>query len=247
MGVGSIRCRRWARSLIAATSCLGLIGGLMGILFVVVLMPDMYGAMVKNGQMPAMVAQVMKIVMIGGMAVFYVILPACLLLFYSSRDCRASCEVRDPQPRWTDRVPMPLLAVTVMFWIWAASLLMMGCYGWVFPFFGVILTGPAGMLAALVASALCAATAWGLGRLRLEAWAGAIVLMAAWSVSGYLTFRHVSLMELYRKMNFPEEQLRLMEQMALPDMSALMAMYGAVAAVLLGVLIYVRRYFKTAS
>jgi hypothetical protein len=103
------------------------------------------------------------------------------------------------------------------------------------------------MLAVLVASALCAATAWGLGRLRLEAWAGAIVLMAAWSVSGYLTFRHVSLMELYRKMNFPEEQLRLMEQMALPDMSALMAMYGASAAVLLGVLIYVRRYFKSAS
>jgi hypothetical protein len=243
MGIGSIRARRWARAIIAATAWIALIGGLMGILFMVFLMPDMYGSMAKSGQIPVAMARVMQVVMLGFMALFYIIIPGLVLLFYSTRDCRATCEARDPRPCWTDALPTSLLAVTMMFWIWAASVPVLGCYGWFFPFFGTILTGLAGMAAVLVSAVLCAATAWGLGRRKIEAWAGALLLTAAWSVSGYLTFRNMTLMDLYRHMNFPEEQLRVMEQMALPGMPAMMVMYAVGIAVLFGILFFVRRYF----
>lgn len=247
MGVGSIRCRRWARAVIVAASWLTLIGGGMGLLFMVFLMPDLYGPMVKNGQMPEMVARIARIVTLGFMAVFYVILPACLLLFYSSRDCRATCEARDPWPRWTDGLPVPVLALTLLFWMWAGSILFMGSYNWALPFFGVILAGATGAGVVVVVSACCAGVAWGLARLRIEAWWGALILSLAWMVSSALTFSRVPFIELYRKMNFTAQQLDMMEQMQMPGPVPMTAMMVAGFLVMLGALVYGRRYFTRAD
>ena len=44
-------------------------------------MPGMYEKMGESGQMPEVVARIMKYFMMGFMTVFYVIIPASLVLF----------------------------------------------------------------------------------------------------------------------------------------------------------------------
>ena len=42
MGIGSIKARRWARALLLVTSWLWLISGMVGLVFMLVLLPNMY-------------------------------------------------------------------------------------------------------------------------------------------------------------------------------------------------------------
>jgi hypothetical protein len=147
MGIGSIGTKRWARALILVSSWLWLITGVLGFVFILLLMPAMYDKMGETGQMPKEMVVIMKYMMMVFMAVFYVVVPGLLVLFYSGRDVKATCEHRDPHIRWTDRCPPPVLAVSVVCAGWAASLLFTAAYGWVIPFFGTILSGVPGAIA----------------------------------------------------------------------------------------------------
>ena len=49
MGIGSIKARRWARALVLVSSWLWLISGTVGLIFVLLLMPDMYDRMGQSG------------------------------------------------------------------------------------------------------------------------------------------------------------------------------------------------------
>ena len=150
MGIGSILARRWARALCLVASWLWLISGITGMLFMLMFMPDMYEQMSKDGQMPANVVTIVKYVTFGFLTVIYIIIPGAFILFYGSKNTKATCEQRDPQVRWTDKCPLPVLALTLMAGCCAASLPFMGLYGWAVPFFGTIVTGVAGAGIALV-------------------------------------------------------------------------------------------------
>jgi hypothetical protein len=111
MGIGSIKARRWARALVLVTSWLWLISGISGLIFMLLLMPDMYDQMGESGRMPPEVARVMKYVMTAFMTVLYIIIPAVLVLFYGSKNVKATCEFRDSRVRWTDKCPLPVLVL----------------------------------------------------------------------------------------------------------------------------------------
>lgn len=243
MGIGSIKARRWARALLLVVSWFWLVSGLIGLIFVLVLLPDMYDQLGKSGQMPPQVVAVVKYMMIGFMTVFYVIIPGVLVLFYGSRHVKATCELRDPQVRWTDKCPVPVLAVSLMAGFWAACMPLMGFYGWAIPFFGYILGGMAGALVAFVSILLLAYVAWGAYRLNIKAWWCAMLLLIIWGVSTGITFSRVSLMEYYEKMNFPPQQLEIIKQFAFTQTSGIVLFCGLWVAVALAYLLYTRRYF----
>lgn len=159
MGLGSIQARRWARALLLVSSWMWLIGGIAGLVFLIVLMPDMYDGMAESGQLPAQVAVIMKYAMIAFMTAFGVVLPGVLVLFYGNRHVKATCEFKDARVRWTDKCPLPVLAVSLLFALWAGCMPLMGFYGWVFPFFGLTLNGPVGAGACLAAMLIFAYTA----------------------------------------------------------------------------------------
>ncbi|MGD0088767.1 MAG: hypothetical protein ABSE73_02500 [Planctomycetota bacterium] len=243
MGIGSIQARRWARALILVSSWLWLICGLLGIAFALVFLPGMYEQMGKSGQVSPGLAAVMKYVALGFMAVFYVLIPGALVLFYGSKHVKATCERRDPQERWTDKCPLPVLAVSLMSGGWAASMLMMGCYGWAIPFFGAILSGSAGAGVVLAFMLLLGYVAWGMYRLNLKAWWCAVLMVIAWGVSLALTFSRVNLMEFYEKMNFPPEQLELVKSFAQTQTPGMVLFFVLWCVVALAYLLYTRRYF----
>lgn len=247
MGIGSIQARRWARALVLVTSWLWIINGMIGLVFMLVFLPDIYNQMGKSGQMPMQVVAIIKYVTIGFMLVFYIIMPGAFVLFYGSKHVKATCERRDPQVRWTDRCPLPVLAVSLISGFWAVSMLLMGFYGWTIPFFGSILSGVAGAAVAFVSMLLLGYVAWGTYRLNVTAWWCAVLLTIFWGVSAGITFSRVSLMEFYTKMNFPAQQLDIMKQLTLPQTSWIVLFCGIWVIVILGYLLYTRRYFAHPS
>ena len=243
MGIGSIKARRWARALLLVTSWLWLIGGINGFIFVLLFMPDMFEKMGANEQIPEGVAIFMKYAMTGFMAVFYVIIPAVLVLFYGNKNVKATCEFRDTKVRWTDKCPLPVLALSLMFGFWTVSMLSMGLYGWTIPFFGSILSGAKGAAVVLVVMLLSGYIAWGTYRLSINAWWGAVLLVVGWAVSAGVTFSRVSMLDYYEKMNFPEQQLDAIKQYSILQGNSMILFCGLSLVGFLGYLLYTRRYF----
>jgi hypothetical protein len=242
MGIGSIKARRWARALVLVSSWLWLIGGISVLIFTLLLMSGIYEKMGESGQMPPVVARIMKYVMIAFMTVLYVIIPAVLVLFYGSKNVKATCEFRDSRVRWTDKCPLPVLALSLMFGFWAVSMSFTVFYGSVIPFFGFILTGLSGAGVALLVMLLAGYVAWGTYRLSINAWWCAVLLMIAWALSTAITFSRVSILDFYEKMNFPEQQLDRINQFSISqDYMVLFIGLSIVAS--LGYLLYTRRYF----
>lgn len=242
MGIGSVKARRWARALILVSSWLWLISGVSGLIFMLLLMPGMYDQMGESGQMPEVVARIMKYVMMGFMTVFYVIIPAALVLFYGSKNVKATCEFRDTKVRWTDKCPLPVLALSLMFGFWAVSMPFTVCYGCAIPFFGRILTGLSGAGVVLLVMLLAGYVAWGTYRLSINAWWCAVLVIIGWALSAVITFSRVNILDFYEKMNFPEQQLDAMKQIIISQ-DYMVLFLGLWAVAFLGYLLYTRRYF----
>jgi hypothetical protein len=242
MGIGSIQARRWARALVLVSSWLWLISGIIGLIFMLLLMPSMYEKMGESGQMPPGVARIMKYIMIGFMTVLYVIIPAVLVLFYGNKNVKATCEFRDTKVRWTDKCPLPVLALSLMFGFWAVSMPFTVFYGFSIPFFGSILTGLSGAGVVLLVILLAGYVAWGTYRLSINAWWCAVLLITAWVLSAAITFSRVSILDFYEKMNFPEQQLDTMKQFSISQDYMVLSL-GLWAAAFMGYLLYTRRYF----
>jgi hypothetical protein len=243
MGIGSIKARRWARALILVSSWIWLIGGMGGLIFMLLLMPNMYDRMGQNGQMPPMAAAVMKYIMLGIMMVIYIIIPGVLVLFYGSKNIKATCEFMDSKIRWTDKCPLPVLAAGLLFGIWALSMLFCGAYGWAFPFFGSIATGVKGAAIMLTVMLVYGYVAIGLYKLNVKAWWCAVLFTVLLASSTITTFSRVSLLELYQKMNFSQQLLDLYKQIGLPSTSAVTLFSSLWFASFLVYLLYTKKYF----
>ncbi len=243
MGIGSIKTRRWARAIILVSSWLWLICGINALIVVLLFLPGMYDQMAQNTQMPRAAVLIMKSVMIGFMTVFYIIIPAVFIFFYGNKNVKATCEFRDPQVRWTDKCPLPVLAVSFLFGLWAASMLFMACYHWTMPFFGFIISGATGAAVALIVLLLSVFNAWGTYKLNIKAWWCSLFLIIALTLSTAITFSRVNIWDFYEKMNFPKEQMDMMKQYGMPNNSTMVLSFGLWSLVFLGYLLYIRRYF----
>lgn len=245
MGIGSIRARRWARALWLVVSWMWLIGGISGLIFMLAFMPDVYAQMGKNGQTPQQILTIMKYVMLGFMTVFYIVVPGIFVLFYGSKRTKETCERRDPQIRWTDKCPLPVLASSLMFGCWAICMPSMGFYGWTLPFFGSLVSGPIGVVIVFAIMLLFGYTAWGTYHLKIAAWWCAVLSIMIWGISGILTFSRVNLLELYKKMNLPAQQVELMQQTPLLQTPWMLLFCGAGLVITLAYLLYIRKYFTS--
>lgn len=244
MGIGSIRARRWARALILITGWFWLICGALGIVLVAILGGAVLG---RSGGRPGGPEIFIMLFLLGFMSIIYVAIPTALILFYRSPHVKATCEQRNPQPCWTDRVPLPVLAMTLLFGLGAPAMLTTAFYNWTVPFFGNILSGWAGAALILLSALLWAYVAWGSYRLRMGAWWCALLASLLWTISGLVTFVTVGMAgfqeRMYEGMNLPQQQLDVMRQTAermQPVMPVLIAVWAVVIVVYL---LYVRRYF----
>jgi hypothetical protein len=242
LGVGSIRVRRWARTLSLIVGWFWLLVGVVGGVFLIFFMPRLFAALPRAHAQPgARAAATGCLATVWG--IFLVLLPIGFVLFYGSRNVRATCEARDPRPRWTDRCPAPVLALALMSAFAAVSFVVYSVHP-TFPIFGRLWTGAPGTLLFLLFALLEAAVAWGLYRLLPAAWWGRLGLWLLNGVSTAYTFhRGIDWGQLLRASGQPESPATLQMLQSLFTGPYFLALLVGIGIAFVGYLIWVRKYF----
>lgn len=249
LGIGSIQARRWARALSLCLGWVGLTSGLVGCAVVLGTLSSMDVVMQQSaanaGQsVPTAMLTIMKCVTLAFVVTIYVIVPGALVLFYCSRNVKLTCEARDPVVRWTDRCPLPVLAIVLIQFVGAISLVgMLPAYGRAFPFFGFIIKGAAAYALYVGFAVVSLYLARGFYRLERRAWWIYVAILVAWGTNSIVAFSGGRLMIFYEAIGLPEAQLRQMK--ALPFLQSSGFVWGGAVCLLLavGYLGWIKRYF----
>jgi hypothetical protein len=244
LGVGSILCRRWARALLLIVSWSVLLGGLFTMCFFVIFMHAFAAIGGAGSQAQLLMLVVMEIIL----AIFTVILPGAMALFYGRKNVKATCEARDPVTRWTDACPLPALATSLWFVVGALwTLAMPLMYGSVVPVFGVLVSGTGAAMIILAGSALCLYLAWATYRLKIAGWWTALIACALFGASATITFLKVDPMEIYRRLGYSEEVIDQIRSMGV--LTGRTVTWWTVIFFLLFLifLLWIRKYFRGAA
>jgi hypothetical protein len=248
LGIGLAKTRRWAWTLTVVLSWMWLIFGAFGFAAVVFFMSQMKDeAIVQHGDAkvasPGAMTAIMIVVGLFG-ACITVLMPVVFLMLCHSKSVRATCWKRDPKARWTDRCPMPVLALTIFLASSIWSVLWLMAYKRV-PLFGMFLSGASGAALILVIVLVLGWLAWGTYRLQMPAWWGTLLVGIVSALNMVVTHWHADLVKMYEKMGMPADRLDQIRKMGIvDDMSFWWPRIGlVVGAAWLGYLIFVRRYF----
>jgi hypothetical protein len=243
LGFGTVRTRRWARAVGLVLSWPWLVFGFFGVIFVAVMLPQMFEVMDKERGAPSEFRAVIGVLMVLMTFFIYVVLPGFFAWVLTGRNARLTCETADPYPAWTDRCPLPVLGLSVWFAVFAAGILLMGVTYALVPFFGHYITGLPAVGLSVVWAGLVVYMAIEAYRLKEIGWWGCLGLWLVMIVSWSLTLALTEYSELLRHMGIPPEQAKLVESMKISSMATTpwwSAIYGVAV---LGYMIYVRRYF----
>ena len=247
LGVGSILGRRWARALWVCLSGIGLGTGVMAIPFALYVFSDLPRTMAASGQPPLPPAAILvtQIVTAAFMLLFYIVIPGVLFLFYRSPHVKHTCETRDLKERWTDRCPLPVLALSLFTTFGGFGVLFLLAYRCVFPLFGILLTGAAGCIVILVVAGTMLYLGWGLYRLKIQAWRLLLAVIIVLTLSGAITFWRTDLSALYLTMGFDSQTVAMTAQMG--QMTAIKWMGFVYVLPWIVWMLLVRRCFPKAS
>ncbi len=249
LGVGSIMKRRWARALLLIGSWSGLIVGVISFIFIGISLPEIQKTMRASMPEASPALQMVPLIIMGvTMLIFYVLLPGSWLLFYRGRNVKATCEHYDSVIRWTDHCPLPVLGLAVWLGISVVS-----CFVMVFgnvavlPFFGMFIYGTPAIAATAVLTLVFAYAMWRVYLLDVRGWWIVVIGVVLFAISALITYSRHDLMEVYRLLNFPPEQLAQIEKYNFftGNMLYLSVILWVVPA--LAYLFYIKRFFKGPS
>lgn len=253
LGIGSIMAARWARALLLIFSWSWLVVGVTVIVMMAFLLPPMLGNFSTSPQPagappPAAVMDGILTTIFVFYGIVFVALPGLWTFFYSSRHVRATCEARHPRPSWTDACPLPVLAIVL--WLVYSVLMttVMPVTGMnTMPFFGMFLTGLPADAVFFVLAVVYGLGAWRLYRLDMAGWWLVTAAMCFFLVSGVVTFSQHDLMDMYRTMNLPADQLAQMEKMGILREKGLLWLAMTCFLPIFGYLVYIRRYLRPSA
>jgi preprotein translocase subunit SecG len=201
-----------------------------------------------SGAMPSrgFVAVVLTFIIVC-LALLFVVVPLAFVLFYRRKDVEETCKRRDPVERWTDRTPLPVLAVSQIFLVGGLYYLLIGFTTPLLPVFGRYVTGIPAAMGIFCVAAVDIVLAFWYFRLKPAAWWAAMIFLVLRGVSGVITMARGNLLEAYSKLGWSQEQLQLMN--ANPAFRSGMMLWASLVftVVFLGFVIWTKRYFKVSG
>ncbi len=253
LGIGAMRMQRWVRPLILILGTLTLLGGLLGVILISFALPAMTSAMAAAprppGQppVPTGVFRFGMIFAILFMGFFIVVLPAAAVWFFHHARVKEMLEFFDPRTRWTDRCPIPALALPVTLTIIGATqLLSLGGVGQGMPsgfaFFGTLHFGILAVIEKMIVTAIAFLLVRATYRLRPGGWLGTMILQLVWGISYALTMATGNLVRLYESAGLRQDQLQMLQRFQdLRFLSVCMPIATLIACTVY--LLKVRKYF----
>jgi len=243
LGVGSIRARRWACELTLSLSWIWLVTGICSVVVVAWLVPAMLRGMAATSDLPTNFVFIVNLLVFVIIGFLYVLLPGAFVLFYRSPHVAATCRARDRSPQWTDDLPRRLLTLVIVWALAAVSVLMMPAYGFVVPFFGVVLGGASGAAVWAAILTACVVLTWGSARRAPWAWWGGVVAIILATLSSVITAVRVDPAAFILAMGLPEEQMALLSEIAMPGRWVMALVWVVMWGTFLAYLMTVRRFF----
>ncbi len=247
LGIGSYKCRRWARALSLILGWSWLAIGAVSLGAMAFFLPRILNAAPPQGPaLPESARLVVVLVSLLFAGIFFIVVPGVLVFFYRSRHVRATCEVQDSLPRWTDACPLPVLGLSLWVGFGAVTMLSLplSTHG-VLPAFGRLLSGVVGSLCCMGLAGLWGYSAWALYRLRSLGWWMVLLSLCVMTASAWVTFTRIDLLEMYRVMGYPEQQIEMMRQYSFIQGRSMVYFSLAGAIPILGFLLFVKRYFRS--
>ncbi len=248
LGIGSIMARRWARALLLIMSWSTLILGLVIMAFLVAMsgtfLARMQATQSSGHQLPE-TAKWILVIMGGVFGVMFVILPAIWAFFYGGESVKATCERRDPIVRWTDRCPLPVLAVSLYMAFKATSMILISfSFHGAIPFFGIYLAGLPGIVVYFLFSALWFCVAWAFYNLDFRGWWVSVIAVCILPIAAAITYYQRGVMEFYKLAGYSGEKLTRLEHLRF--LHGHNVVWLSLAAVIpwLGYLLFVKKYFR---
>jgi hypothetical protein len=246
LGIGSINCRRWARALTLILAWVWLGSGVLSVPILGMIMPRILAETTRQGPaLPPGTLTLILVIQMVVMTILFIVIPGALVLFYSSRHVKGTCETRDPARRWTDALPLPVLGVVLGLWLAGGMMPLFAIiYRGVIPLFGTILSGAPGVVAAIGIGALWFWIGVMWYRRRTIGWWALLGSLLLLGISGVVTFSHHDITELYRKMGYPEAQINMISRYGI--MSSNVILWSSVIwlAPIMTYLIWVKRFFR---
>jgi hypothetical protein len=240
LGIGSMMARRWAPPLIQVTSWAWLLCGVLGGAVMFLVLPKTL-ATIPNQQPGA--AGVMMGCMAIGLGLFGVAVPLAFVLFYRSTHVKATVEVLDPVPRWTDTQPVSILIFASWMFFGAVSTLLSSFMYRALPLGTFTLRGPAVFV---VMAAMATLLFWvGVGTLRRmpAAWWSAIVLLLIGVTWGAFMVTSNTTQAMSEAMGIPFDARQAAITQAIYSSPFFLAWMVVFWLGYLVFLLYIRRYF----
>jgi hypothetical protein len=250
LGVGSIRRKNWARIATQIVSGFWLFTGVLSSLFFVFVLPNF---MEQQGKLPPEQRRHVFIMLGLFAVVVMVLLPATLLVFYSLKSVRATCQGsglgQGPTMASTEHAvsPPPVSVILLALWeclgaLAVLSLLMVRAN----VVFGIVVRGPGAILLMTAHAVLSGIAAWLLYRRDYLGWAISLFKSLFWAASWVVTLLTRDIMDIYREMGFNEQQLQVFRQLPhLQSVGFVLSMSGF--AIYWILILYTKKFFSRAG
>lgn len=188
MGMGSIKAKRWARALLLVGAWASVFFGTLVLALILYVLPEIYVFFADSGFLSPMAALGALYFAVLVLILLQVVFPLVSIVFYELKGVKATCERRNPQSCWTDRCPLPLLAISFISLLGCLSIVVGTTTNHVAFLFGHVVSGMSGALVLAIVSVASGYVGWGAYNRRMHAWWGAYVLVVLTSSSMMLTF-----------------------------------------------------------
>jgi hypothetical protein len=242
-GAGTLARCGWARILMLVVSWFWLVLGILGGITVLVTVPLILGQAARGGQVGS--REITTLVWIFGVAtiLFSVVLPGSFLVFYTRRSVKAAFEKREAEE--DSRQKLPLLVAIFAIWSGFCALgrLCSIPYG-LFVLFGFFITGAPAIILSLISSGLYGFLAWRIVRLERKVWWAAFLFHLLLGISAVITFFRIPMNKFFAALGASQivdpaqRQVMLVVQSYLPCFTLIWQV------LLLGFILYVKRYFR---
>jgi len=190
VGIGTLLARRWARMMMLVVSTCWLLIGVFSMIAIAAVMPIITGQIRQQATTSPPAVGVVLGILAAFFVLFYLLLPASFLFFYTRRSVKAAFEAKERDASPTGRPPIPVLILSIwMGYVAVASLF--GLITRVQILFGVLFTGVPAVLVILLMAGVYAWLARGLYRMQRSAWWGTVAVNVLSGVSGAVSYARV--------------------------------------------------------